>query len=133
MSKQTPVTIRLRVIAVSVGCLGALALSPGCSSKRLVERGFVRLDRDGIEIASDGVTLTIRFFGSNPTLNENNPCFIRYEPEITDTAQEVSVAVRRFVHAGNADCSLAGYERTLRVTLSAPVGDRQLTSRDRRS
>jgi hypothetical protein len=80
---------------------------------------------DSATVSVDGKTLTIGFVGAH---SGNKPCDASYSAIATQSTQAVAVQLYQHLapEPAGATCDLVGYERTVKVHLSRPLGARVL-------
>ena len=68
------------------------------------------------------------FVVGGPKYEADDPCSVRYEPRVTETADEVALSFAAFSPktTSNFGCDDMGHFRTIPVTLQSPLGSRRL-------
>ena len=77
-------------------------------------------------VSTDGRHVTIHFVGANPG---SGPCDAEYAPQLTQSSTAVALSARRLPNpqaTPNTGCWLIGYDRTVTVALTRPLGNRVL-------
>jgi hypothetical protein len=123
MSRPTATLASAVLLIAAVTACGAIGptLQPVASLEGLPQERLVRID-EGVEIAADNRTITIRFVGG-PILPPDDVCYTAYVGWARLVGQRLDLAVVQVadVHPpAGTGCAAIGIERMVTVVLATP-------------
>ena len=105
---------------------GARSRRPRAKPADVIASGLVRID--SARLGSSPDELTVGFVGA-PKVPRSDPCWEGYRARVVTYGNDVHVTLRRLRDATpeeNVGCNDIGAQRTLRVKLRDPLGDRSV-------